>query len=48
MANVTDWLGLYGEVGYEWVDGFETSVGDVRSTVDFSSLVVSAGIVLRF
>ena len=48
VANVTDWLGLYGEVGYEWVDGFDTSVGDVRSTVDFSSLVVSAGIVLRF
>ncbi len=48
VANVTDWLGLYGEVGYEWVDGFEASAGNVRASVDFSSLVVSAGVVLWF
>jgi len=30
------------------VDDFDVSAAGVRSTMDFSSLVVSAGIVLRF
>ncbi len=48
VANMADWLGLYADVGYEWVDDFDVSAAGVRSTMDFSSLVVSAGIVLRF
>ena len=48
MAHLTDSLGLYAEVGYEWIDGFDANVGGVCAEADFSSLVVSAGLVFRF
>lgn len=47
-AKLTDNLGLYGQVGYEWVDASDASAGGLRAESDFSSLVVSAGVVLRF
>ena len=47
-AKLTDNLGLYGQVGYEWVDASDVSAGGLRADADFSSLVVSAGLVFRF
>ncbi len=47
-AKLTDCLGLYGQVGYEWVDASDVSAGGLRADADFSSLVVSAGLVFRF
>ena len=47
-AYVNENVGFYAEVGYEWVDGFDTSVGGLAADVDFSSLVVSAGLAFRF
>ena len=47
-AYVTENLGLYAEVGYEWVDNFDASAGGLSADVDFSSLVVSAGLAFRF
>ncbi len=48
VGYLTENLGVYGEVGYEWVDGFDASVGGLSADVDFSSLIVSAGVVLAF
>ena len=48
VGYLTDNLGIYGEVGYEWIDSFDASVGNLNADVDFSSLVVSAGLVLAF
>ena len=47
-AKLTDNLGLYGQVGYEWVDTSDASAGGLRAEADFSSLVLSAGLVVRF
>jgi len=47
-AFFTDNFGLYAEVGYEWVDKAETDLDRARADVDFSSLVVSAGAIIRF
>lgn len=47
-AYLTDGLGIYGQVGYEWVDDAEVSAGGIDGEADFSSLVVSAGIVVTF
>ena len=47
-AYVTENFGLYAEVGYEWVDSFDTSAGGLSADVDFSSLVISAGAAFRF
>jgi len=47
-AYITDWFGLYADVGYEWVDKASTSCDGVSADVDFSSLVVSAGAIFRF
>ena len=44
----TDNLGLYAEVGYEWIDKAETDLGAARMDVDYSSLIVSAGAIFRF
>ena len=48
IGYLTENFGIYGEVGYEWVDGFDTSVDGLSADVDFSSLMVSAGVVLAF
>jgi len=47
-AYVTENLGLYAEVGYEWVDDFDASAGGLSADVDFSALVISAGVAFRF
>jgi len=47
-AYVTENLGLYAEVGYEWVDNFDATAGGLSADVDFSSFVVSAGLAFRF
>ena len=47
-AKLTDCLGLYGQVGYEWVDASDASAGGIDANADFSSLVVSAGVCFRF
>lgn len=48
VAYVTENIGLYAEVGYEWVDGFDAAADGIAANVDFSSLVVSAGLTYRF
>jgi len=48
VGNITDWLGIYGQVGYEWIDKSDVSAGSFRSEIDYSSLVVSAGVQIRF
>ncbi len=47
-AYLTENIGLYAEVGYEWIDSFSASVDSLSAEVDFSSLVVSAGIAFKF
>lgn len=47
-AYLTDSLGLYGQVSYEWVDTSEVSAGGIDGEADFSSLVLSAGVRFRF
>jgi len=47
-AFLTDWLGLYADIGYEWVDKANVSAGNVSADVDFSSLVVGVGMIFRF
>lgn len=46
--RAADWCGLFGHVGYEWVDRRDISVGGFRGEVDYSSLTGAAGVVLRF
>ena len=48
MANLTENLGTFAEVGYEWIDEGRLSAGGLRAEADFSSLVVSAGLRLSF
>jgi len=47
-GNITDWLGIYGQVGYEWVDKTSVSAGSFSADIDYSSLVLSAGVQFRF
>lgn len=47
-ANLTENLGLFAEVGYEWIEEGRLSAGGVRAEADFSSLVLSAGLRLSF
>lgn len=48
LANFTENLGLYGQVGYEWIDKHDYNVGGFKSEIDYSSLVISAGLQYRF
>lgn len=47
-AYLTDNIGLYAEVGYEWIDRFEVDVDALSARMDYSSLVVSAGVAFKF
>ena len=47
-ARLTDGLGLFAEVGYEWIDRFGASADGLSARVDFSGLVVSAGLAASF
>ena len=48
VGNITDWIGIYGQVGYEWIDSTDVSTGGFKADVDYSSLVLSAGVQVRF
>ena len=48
VARLTENIGLYGQVGYEWIDATEVQVGDVAAEVDFSSLVLAVGLQINF
>jgi len=48
VAWLIDNIGLYSEVGYEWIDEVSAKNGDAKATSDFSSLIVSAGIMVSF
>ena len=48
VGNITDWIGIYGQVGYEWVDKSDVSTGGFKADIDYSSLVLSAGVQVRF
>ena len=48
MASITENVGLFAEVGYEWIDKADTSLGRTDAEFDFSSLVVSAGVCFSF
>lgn len=48
VGNITDWCGIYGQVGYEWVDKTSVSAGSFSADIDYSSLVLSAGVQFRF
>lgn len=47
-ARLTDNFGLFAEVGYEWIDRFGASADGLSARVDFSGLVVSAGLAASF
>lgn len=50
--GITGWfsenIGVYGRVGYEWIDESAISTHGVRAETDFSSLVLSAGLQVAF
>ena len=48
VAWLVDNFGLYSEVGYEWIDEASAKNGNAKATSDFSSLIVSAGIMVSF
>ncbi len=48
VGYLTENLGLYAEVGYEWIDDFDASAGGLSADLDFSSLVVGAGVVVSW
>ena len=48
VAWLTDSLGLYSEVGYEWIDEASAKFGRAKANSDFSSLTLSAGIMVGF
>lgn len=48
VARLTENLGLFGQVGYEWVDMADVQVGNVAADVDFSSLVLAVGLQVSF
>lgn len=45
---LTESWGIYGSVGYEYIEKADIACGTVRAETDFSSLVVSAGVEYRF
>lgn len=47
-AWLTENIGLYAEVGYEWVDEPTVKNGGMSARMDYSSLIVSAGAIVRF
>lgn len=47
-ASIAGNVALYAEAGYEWIDAAETKLGRARAEVDFSGLVLGAGVVVSF
>ena len=48
VGDITESLGIFGQVGYEWVDKTDIKTGGFKSEIDYSSLVISAGLQYRF
>ena len=47
-AWLTENIGLYAEVGYEWIDEPTVKNGGMSAKMDYSSLIVSTGLIVRF
>jgi hypothetical protein len=47
-AWLTENIGFYAEVGYEWIDGPTVRNGGMSAEMDYSSLITSAGVVVKF
>ena len=47
-AWLTENVGLYAEVGYEWIEEPTVKNGGMSAGMDYSSLIVSAGAIVRF
>ena len=48
VAWLTENIGLYAEVGYEWIDAPTVKNGGMSAELDYSSLIVSTGLMVRF
>ncbi len=48
VGKITKNLGVYGQIGYEWIDDSDVSAGGYRAEIDYSSLVLSAGVQVSF
>ena len=47
-AWLTKNIGLYGEVGYEWIDESTVRNGGMSAELDYSSLIISAGLMVSY
>ena len=47
-AWLSENIGLYAEVGYEWIDEPTVRNGGMLAEIDYSSLIVSTGLILKF
>ena len=47
-AWLSENIGLYAEVGYEWIDEPKVRNGGMLAEIDYSSLIVSTGLILKF
>ena len=48
VAWFTDNVGIYADVGYEWIDEADVRISNTRGKADFSSLTVGAGLMVGF
>ena len=48
VGNITENIGIYGQVGYEWIDDTDVSTRGFKADVDYSSFVLSMGLKFRF
>jgi hypothetical protein len=47
-VRLSENIGLYAEVGYEWIDESTVRNGGMSAELDYSSLIVSTGLMVRF
>jgi hypothetical protein len=47
-AWLTENVGLYAEVGYEWIDEPTVRNGGMSAELDYSSLIISAGLMVSY
>jgi hypothetical protein len=47
-AWLSENIGLYAEVGYEWINEPTVRNGGMSAEIDYSSLIVSTGLMVRF
>ena len=48
VAWLSDNVGVYADVGYEWIDEADKRISGSRAKVDYSSLTVGAGLMVGF